>query len=61
MIIEIGNLAPQTTQSEIGNLAPQTTQSEIHSNRDLNSVPWGTTQVTATTRLHAFSWLLPYI
>jgi hypothetical protein len=39
------------TAIEIGNLAPQTTQSEIRSIEDLNSGPWGTTQVTVTTRL----------
>jgi hypothetical protein len=32
------------TAIEIGNLAPQTTQSEIRSIGDLNSVPLGTTQ-----------------
>lgn len=41
------------TAIEIGNLAPQTTQSEIRSYGDLNSGFWGTTQVTATTRLYA--------
>ena len=43
---------------QIENLAPQT-QSKIRSYRDLNSGPWGATQVTATTRLHAFSKLKP--
>ena len=44
------------TAIEIGNLVPQTTQSEIGSIGDLNSGPWGTTQVTVTTRLHALSY-----
>lgn len=34
-------------------LNPQITQSEICSYEDLNSEPYGATQVTATTRLHA--------
>ncbi|BAS94332.1 Os05g0452500, partial [Oryza sativa Japonica Group] len=33
-------------------LSPQITQSEIRSYSDLNSGPWGATQVTATIRLH---------
>ncbi len=59
MAIEVGNLAPQTTQSEIRSIRDlnQTTQSEIRSIRDLNSGPWGTTQVTVTTRLNLYIWL----
>lgn len=36
------------TAIEIGNLAPQTTQSEIRSYEDLNLGPWGTAQVIVT-------------
>ena len=61
--LEKGIFYPASTSNwiymviDIGNLAPQTTHSKIRSYKDFNLGPWGTTQVTATIRIHAFSWL----
>lgn len=58
--LEKGNFYPVSMSNriyvafQIENLASQT-QFEIRSYRDLNLEPWGTIQITATTKLHALS------
>uniref|UniRef100_A0A0D3GPL5 aldehyde oxidase n=1 Tax=Oryza barthii TaxID=65489 RepID=A0A0D3GPL5_9ORYZ len=47
------------TAIEIGNLAPQTTQSKIRSIGDLNSGPWGTTQIATAAALCAHTLRRP--